>query len=96
MDSFVLIPKEFLEKIKANQENLLKRINQLTSSKKNPADFFKYITEAEAQVLLDKKATWFWKQRTEGKLGYTKVGKTIYYRKEDINKLLEDNFQKPF
>ena len=96
MESLVLIPKKVIDKILTNQENLLKKINRISSDKKNPADYFKYITEAEAQVLLDKKQTWFWKFRTEGKLGYTKVGSTIYYKKEDINKLFDDNFQKPF
>ena len=96
MDSFVIIPKDILEKIISNQDKLLNRINQLFKQKISPADAFEYITEADAQKLLNKRATWFWKQRTEGKIAFTKVGNTIYYRKEDINKLFKDNFNETF
>lgn len=96
MESLVLIPKELLDKIISNQELLINKINKLFSLKTNTGENFKYISEADAQKLLNKKSTWFWKQRTEGKLAYTKVGNTIYYKKEDINKLFENNFKDTF
>lgn len=96
METFVLIPKETLENILNNQEKIIKKLDQLSSEKKNLVHFFKYISESEAQTILMKKQTWFWKQRTEGKLAYTKVGNTVYYKKEDINKLFDDNFQGVF
>ena len=50
-----------------------------------------YIPESEAKKLLDKKTTWFWQMRTNGKLPFSKVGNKVFYQKSDIVKLLENN-----
>ena len=48
-----------------------------------------YITEKEARVIFQRRSTWFWQMRKEGKLPFSKVGKTIYYSKVDIKTLFE-------
>ena len=48
-----------------------------------------YITEKQAKEILKKRTTWFWDQRKKGILPYKKLGATVYYKEEDIYKLLE-------
>jgi len=92
MDSFVLVPKNILDKLITNQEKLFNKISEISTTKNNINNSFKYISESEAQTLLNKGSTWFWKMRTEGKIGYTKVGNSIFYLKTEIDELLDKNF----
>jgi hypothetical protein len=46
-----------------------------------------YITEKQAREIFQRQSTWFWQMRKEGKLPFSKIGKTIYYSKTDIKKL---------
>jgi hypothetical protein len=46
-----------------------------------------YITEKQAREIFQRQATWFWQMRKDGKLPFSKIGKTIYYAKADIKKL---------
>ena len=48
-----------------------------------------YITEKQAREIFQRQATWFWQMRKDGNLPYSKIGKTIYYAKSDIQKLFE-------
>jgi hypothetical protein len=48
-----------------------------------------YITEKEARTIFQRKSTWFWQMRKEGKLPFSKIGKTIYYSKAEIKNLFE-------
>lgn len=96
MESFVLVPKNILDKIISNQEKLFNKLKDISDAKNNINNSFKYIPESEAQILLNKGSTWFWKMRTEGKVGYTKVGNSIFYLKTEIDELLDKNFTPKF
>lgn len=47
-----------------------------------------YISEKDAQKEFGRKTTWFWNQRTNGRLPYKKMGSKVYYLKSDLIKLL--------
>lgn len=96
MESFVLVPKNILDKLISNQEKLFNKLKDISDAKNNINNSFKYIPESEAQILLNKGSTWFWKMRTEGKVGYTKVGNSIFYLKTEIDELLDKNFTPKF
>ena len=81
-----LVSSEVLDEIKNTQ---LKILSFFEASKKD--DLADYITESQAKDLLKKKATWFWQMRKSGHLQYSKIGKAIYYKKNDIMKLFEKN-----
>jgi len=81
-----LVSSEVLDEIKNTQ---LKILSFFEASKKD--DLADYITESQAKDLLKKKATWFWQMRKSGLLQYSKIGKAIYYSKNDIVKLFEKN-----
>jgi len=92
MEDMVIIPKKQLDEIQKTQSEILKKLNQLSSTDKKVNK--KYISENEAKEILGKKTTWFWLQRTNGVLQYSKVGNQIFYKLEDIEKLFEDSICK--
>lgn len=96
MDNLVLIPEKELNTILDNQKKILKKLENISINKDQSSFNFKYIPEEKAKIVLGKKATWFWQQRTQGKLAYSKVGNTIFYLLEDINKMLDDNLIEKF
>ncbi|MCT4643862.1 MAG: hypothetical protein N4A74_02665 [Carboxylicivirga sp.] len=49
-----------------------------------------YISEKDAKVEFNRKTTWFWNQRNNGRLAYKKLGGTVYYLKQDLLNLLSD------
>ena len=79
-----MIPEDFLESIKQNQEKILEALN-LQSDKSNNG----YVTEKEAMKLLNKKSTWLWQMRRAGKILSKKIGQTTYYSLESINSLFK-------
>ena len=50
-----------------------------------------WLTNKEAQEYLGLSRPTLQRYRSSGKLPFSKVGGNIYYRREDIEKLLEDN-----
>ncbi len=90
-DQFYLVPKVILEKILDSNEKILLKLNagENHGGKSLPGD---YLVEADAKVMLNKKTTWFWKARTSGMLPAAKVGGKNYYRRKDIQRLLDSSF----
>jgi len=89
-DTYLLVPKSFLQKIAEDQATILSMLGK-TNSNLN-ASLGGYISEAEAKKLLNKRTTWFWKMRSSGLLPSSKVGGKNYYRMQDIQKLLDVAF----
>lgn len=48
-----------------------------------------FLTEKQAMELLQRSHTWFWERRKSGELVYSKVGRTIYYKQDDLLALLK-------
>ena len=82
--SFVFIQAEKIEDISNKLESILSLL-----SKDRSSSLGDYISQKEAQKLLDRKTTWFWSMRKNGYLPFSKVGNKIYYSKADIIKLLD-------
>ncbi len=89
-NQFYVVPTVILEKILDGNEKIIAKLN-LDESLGNELPGG-YIVEADAKLLLKKKTTWFWKMRTSGFLPASKVGGKNYYRREDIQKLLDTAF----
>ena len=86
--SFALVPQSFLDELSATQNQIL----DILSEDREPINGLgDYISEIEAAKLLSRKTTWFWKLRKAGAIPFTKVGNKVYYSKQDILKLLNDN-----
>lgn len=84
MNTFTLVPEDFLKEIKSNQEKII----ALISKEDQSSD---YITEKQAREIFKRKSTWFWQMRKQHLLPFTKIGKTIYYSKSDIKKTFENH-----
>lgn len=85
-ESFLAIPVEFLEKVSEAQQKIL-----LILEKNHGLTNSGFITEADAKLLLKRKSTWFWQMRKSGILPYSKIGKSIYYSLDELNKLVKDS-----
>lgn len=85
---YVVLPVAALELIQKGQERIIALLEGKTATTRIPGG---YITEAEAQELLRRKATWFWERRQRGELPFTKVGNRTYYAMADIEKFMANN-----
>lgn len=87
-DALYLIPAPLIQQLLEGQEAILSKLSAVTSDvfSKPIGD---YISEAEAKKLLNKKTTWFWNMRKSELLPFSKIGNTVYYKKQDILELLK-------
>lgn len=90
-EQFLIVPKALLDQILESTEKILTKLNgdSVTGKQSLPAD---YMTEAQAKKMLDRGTTWFWNMRKDGFLPWSKLGGKNYYRKQDIQKLLDSAF----
>ncbi len=86
--NFVLVPHQLFEDVKQLINTLKLQQSNLAESEQVLGDF---ISEKEARKLLDRKTTWFYEQRRSGRLPYSKVGSKVYYKRNDLLNLLENN-----
>lgn len=84
--NLTMVSEEFLEQIKEKQDKILSLLNDGRQVIQN-----EFITESQAKEILQKKSTWFWQMRKTGILPFRKIGKSIYYSKNEINQLLENS-----
>lgn len=70
---------EDIKEIKENQQKILER-----SESNSEGEFEGFITEERAKKILGKEKSWFNEKRKSGELGFTKVGGTVWYQKDDI------------
>lgn len=85
-ESIIIVPEEFLKSIKEKQDMILSLLQS-----KDLVKLSEFITEKESMKLFNKKSTWFWEMRKNRLLPYSKIGRTIYYSRVDLNALLEKN-----
>ena len=89
-DSYLLIPKSFLQKISEDQAAILSILEKTGAG--TQTGLGDYITEAEAKKHLGRCTSWFHKMRKTGLLPSSKVGGKQSYRKQDIQKLFDSVF----
>lgn len=56
----------------------------------------KWMTEKEVQELTGKRATTLWKMRNKGLLEFTKINNKVFYNRESIMALMEQNKRSAF
>jgi len=97
MNQFVLLPQHAVDELLSNQKRMLELLSSMQSLRiATSVNERKYIPESEAKDILGKGSTWFWQKRTQGELAFSKVGNRIFYRKEDIDRLFDENRQDTF
>jgi hypothetical protein len=69
---------------------LLEQIKKIVESQ-NTASIKKWLKSTEVRKLLNISPGTLQNLRINGTLAYTKIGGTIYYENQDIDKLLENN-----
>jgi len=87
-NSMVILPAQDYEFIKDTVVELRSLLENGYSKSSTCLD--EYISEKDAKVEFNRKTTWFWNQRNNGKLSYKKLGGTVYYLKQDLLNLLSD------
>jgi hypothetical protein len=70
--------------------DLLEKIKKIVESQ-NTASIKKWLKSTEVRKLLNISPGTLQNLRINGTLAYTKIGGTIYYANQDIDKLLEQN-----
>jgi len=82
-----LITKEDLRRL----ENLLNEIKQIVQPGQGQSK--KWLKSSEVRKMLNISPGTLQNLRINGTLRFTKMGSIIYYKLEDINKILEENGQ---
>ena len=83
----VLTDSKVLERIELNQHRILELLENNLKRSEVPEQAG-YISENEAKSQFNRGTTWFWELRNNG-FPFVKVGRTIYYKKEDLLQLFE-------
>ncbi|RTZ02732.1 DNA-binding protein [Flavobacterium bomense] len=79
-----------VEDFKEFKIELLEQIKKIVESQ-NTASIKKWLKSTEVRKLLNISPGTLQNLRINGTLAYTKIGGTIYYANQDIDKLLENN-----
>lgn len=85
MKQFVLIENE-------DYSRIIKYLKEIKNTKSIELDR-KWITEAQLKEYLGCGTTWLWELRNNYDLPYTVIKGKRYYKLEDIEKLLEQNYK---
>jgi len=94
-EQLAVVPMAYLQELSAQLKEIRSAMEKLPLNQ-NALPRLDYIDEETAKELLGRKTTWFWKQRTEGKLAFSKVGNKIFYRLKDIEAMIESNMEEKF
>jgi len=58
-------------------------------TQREPAIPKTYLTQEQAEEYLGCKTTWLWERRQVGRIRPKKVGRKLYYLREDLDRLIE-------
>lgn len=87
LPKFAIVPYEKLDELFKKVDMLTQNMKHTHSDTKGLGD---YISEKEAKELLQKGTTWFWNKRQSKELSAKKAGNTLYYKRSDILKFIEN------
>jgi hypothetical protein len=88
--SYIFISEELVDDLITKQDRILQLLESSNRDFKG-----EYITEKEAKGMFSRKSTWFWHMRKTGVLPFSKIGKSIYYSMNDLQKLMKDSRVNP-
>ena len=63
----------------------------IINKNQNSSEINGYISEDDASKKLGRSKTWFWRNRTNGIIPYKKMGSRVYYKKEDLLKMIKES-----
>ena len=87
----IILTKDQFDLLSSKMDEINSKISNLTLENKN-----KFIDNQEFVMLMkiSKRTAQSW--RDEGKISYSQVGSKIYYKMADVQKLLEEHYNKAF
>lgn len=92
--NFKLLSETQYKELKTKLDQILSHLKDSPSSKFEQLG--KWIPEKKAQELTGKKATTLWKMRMDGRLTFTKINNKVFYDKESILALMDNNAKEAF
>ena len=84
---YVVIPISQLNEIQEKLNFILAHLKKEIGNSQNSV-LADYLSESEAKRQLGKGTTWFWNMRETKQLQPYKIGNKVYYKKVDLQKLL--------
>lgn len=87
----IILTKDQFDLLSSKMDEINTKISNITVEDKN-----KFIDNQEFVMLMkiSKRTAQSW--RDEGKISYSQVGSKIYYKLADVQKLLEEHYNKAF
>lgn len=87
----IILTKDQFDLLSSKMDEINTKISNITVENKN-----KFIDNQEFVMLMkiSKRTAQSW--RDEGKISYSQVGSKIYYKLADVQKLLEEHYNKAF
>ena len=86
---FVIVDAKDIEQIKSAIESLCEKVDQLLDNRLEHSDT--YLTSEEAAKLLKVTTHTLWQWRKAGTLKCSQIGRKIYFKNEDVQKLIDRN-----
>ena len=81
----ILVQLEDFRRLEEKQDEILNLLKGNNHPSSVTDDF---LTEDKAKEIFPRGSTWFWNKRKSGELPFSKVGQTVYYKREDLLKLI--------
>ena len=92
MNNIVLIQSEAYEQLQQSTFAYMRKL--MAEEQKSPS--VEWLDNDEAATLLKISKRKMQTLRDEGMLGFSQVGRHIYYSREDIDRMLQRHYRKPF
>lgn len=87
-EKFVLVSSRTITRL---EEKLSEIHDFLLNTDSKTGQLPGYVSEKQAMELFNRSHTWFWEKRKSGELKCSKIGRTIYYKQEDLLALVEND-----
>lgn len=92
--AFVILNETDYHTLNEKLDRILTTLGEQSST--NQQTLGKWMPEKEVQDLTGKKATTLWKMRNKGLLEFTKINNKVFYNRESIMALMEQNKRTAF
>ena len=87
----IILSKDQFEELVAKMNEVLEKLNSKTAPKQ---EVFLDNEELIAMLKISRRTAQTW--RDEGKISFSQVGNKIYYKPSDVEKTMQDHYNKSF
>lgn len=87
----IILSKDQFEELVAKMNEVLEKLNSKTAPKQ---EIFLDNEELIAMLKISRRTAQTW--RDEGKISFSQVGNKIYYKLSDVEKTMQDHYNKSF